>query len=100
MQAYLKEFMKNTALYKDQFGGALFGEQSGSGCMGTGMRRKSRRGRGLLLETNDNEGPMESNSMTGAGRMRRSKSSFDIGKYSKAVANGYTKEQAKQMARR
>jgi len=108
----VNEILQNIADYKDLHGGTIFGE-------GRKRRRKRRVGRGLItgelsgmdqgqgiygLEGKGVYGLEGYGLVGGAKRKRkaapkRRKSSFNIGKYSKAVANGATKEEAKKIAR-
>ncbi len=108
--SYILEVLDNLAAYKDVHGGMFVSE-------GTRTRRRPRRGMGLEMGGVFDDEPMGEgligngligdgmygSGMYGSGRKRRAPrraNAFDIGKYSKAIAAGKTKAEAKVIARR
>lgn len=99
MESYLNAFLQNLADLKDSGkGGALFG---------SGRRR--RKGRGIITNELGVENEMieqgeglvrRGSALYGGARRRRAATSFDIGKYSRAISQGYTKAEAKAMGRK
>jgi hypothetical protein len=91
MYGLTRQFIKNLDQIKDS--------DQGSGLF------KMRRGKGIITD----ELPVDSESDNLEGlelggkrriRKRRRKNNFNIGKYSKAISNGYSKMEAKKIARR
>lgn len=93
----------------------LSSNKTGSYLTGSALRKKKRRykkGRGLvsgdfgpepLIRANDDENEgmgMYGLGMYGLGMKRKRKNKFDIGKYSRAISRGMTKEEAKRLARK